>query len=114
MRKNKYEPAGILCRKCGGSMFPAGLYRGGYIIGGVKCVMCGVYTHHLIFGGYKSYPHKKRRNKMSKKKNEQKSKGKVAVALLLLARCFAVSAFAVGRGIGQNKGVNLPRDVFVL
>ena len=51
---------------------------------------------------------------MSKKKNDKKSKGKVAVALLLLALCFAVSAFAADGDIVQYSGVNLSGDTLFL
>lgn len=113
-----YEPAGVLCPKCGGSMFSAGLYKGGYIIGGIKCVNCGEVKHHLMFGGHKSYPHKTKEEVMAKKKNDKKSKGKKvskvskAVGLLLALCLFAVPAMAAD--VFQFSGTNLSGDTLYL
>lgn len=89
-------------------MFPAGLHKGGYIIGGVKCVNCGEYKHNLIFGGYRKYPHKSNGGVMAKKKNDKKGKGKKVtkvVGLILALTLFSAPVMAAGVGWSSDYAI---------
>ncbi|HLA00437.1 MAG TPA: hypothetical protein VJZ24_02230 [Thermodesulfovibrionales bacterium] len=83
-----------------------------------RCVNCGRY----VFKIKKEKVTMKRKNtikggsKMAKKKNDKKSKGKVAkvIAMLLLTLCFAIPSFAADGDIVQYSGVNLSGDTLYL
>src|SRR3990172_2984016 len=118
--EKRYDTAGTPCHKCGGSIFNDVLFKGSRWLSALHCIQCGTYIHSFKI----RVKLKPREIIMTKKKNDKKSKGKVAIAMLLLALCFAVPALAEENITGtwadadgdivQYSGLNVSGDTLYL